>query len=75
MDCVICKNGEVCDGTATVTLVRDDTTLVFRDVPARVCRNCGEEYVSEEIVDQLLDSAEMSVKVGVEVDVRSYKVA
>jgi YgiT-type zinc finger domain-containing protein len=75
MDCVICKNGEVYDGSATVTLVRDDTTLVFRDVPARVCKNCGEEYVGEETVAQLLESAEMSVKVGVEVDVRTYKAA
>jgi len=75
MDCVICKNGKVGRGTATVTLVRDDTTLVFRDVPARVCENCGEEYVDEETAAQLLDSAEMSVKVGVAVDVRTYKAA
>jgi len=46
MQCVICKHGELDAGTTTVTLERDDVTLVFKDVPARVCENCGESYVA-----------------------------
>ena len=47
MKCVICKKGETRVGKATVTLDKDGTTLVFKGVPARVCTNCGEEYVDE----------------------------
>ncbi len=54
MKCVICKQGETQPGTATVTLQRASLTLVVKSVPARVCQNCGEEYVDEETTTQLL---------------------
>ena len=47
MKCVICKKGETKAGTATVTLDKEGATLVFKGVPARVCANCGEEYIDE----------------------------
>jgi YgiT-type zinc finger domain-containing protein len=72
MDCVICKHGETAPGAATVTLTRDDTTVVVKDVPALVCDNCGEEYVDSEITERLLKTAEEAVKAGVQVDVRNY---
>ena len=75
MNCVVCKNGMVKDGFTTVTLVRGNTTLVFRQVPAQVCENCGEEYLSEAVTDDLLAKADNAVASGVEVDVRSYKAA
>jgi YgiT-type zinc finger domain-containing protein len=55
--CVVCKKGETKAGKATVTLERDGATLVFKGVPARVCANCGEEYVDGEITARLLKSA------------------
>ncbi len=48
MQCVICKHGETQPGHATVTLERGDLTFVVKHVPARVCDNCGEEYVDED---------------------------
>lgn len=75
MKCVVCRTGQTQPGLATVTMVREGTTVVFRDVPADVCVNCGEEYVSESITGQLLDRAEAAVKIGVEVDVRHYVAA
>ena len=45
MKCVICQYGETEPGTTTVTLTRDETTIVIRDVPAQICTTCGEEYV------------------------------
>jgi hypothetical protein len=33
---------------------------VIKRVPARVCANCGEQYVDETIAEQLLDTAEAS---------------
>ena len=72
MKCVICKSGETQPGTATVTLERAGMTLVIQGVPARVCANCGEEYVDEETSARLLKTAEEASQAGVRVDVREY---
>lgn len=72
MKCVVCKNGETQPGKAVITLVRNSTTVVFKDVPADVCQNCGEEYVSEDVTRELLKTAELAAKSGVEVDVREF---
>ena len=53
MRCVICKQGEIRPGTTTVMLERNGMTLVVKSVPARVCENCGEEYVDEDITARL----------------------
>ena len=70
MKCVICKQGETRPGHTTVTLERGQTVVVFRNVPAQVCANCGEAYVSEEVTAQLLEAAEEAVQARVQVDVR-----
>jgi len=75
MKCVICKQAETRPGFATVTLDRPGFTYVVRKVPARVCPNCGEEYVDEEISARLLQSAEAMARAGAQVDVREYVAA
>ncbi len=75
MKCVICKVGETRPGRATVTLERDGTTLVIKNVPADICANCGEEYVNAETTELLLRTAEEAVKSGVQVSVRDYAAA
>lgn len=69
MQCVICKTGEVTDGTATVTLQRGKTTVVIKDVPARVCAQCSEYYLSEDMTDRVLAMAEAAVSKGAEVEI------
>ena len=75
MNCVICKQGKTQSGTTTVTLERDGITVVFKNVPAQVCANCGEPYVDEEISEKLLKAAEEAARSGVLVDVREYTAA
>ena len=72
MRCVICKQDETVEGTATVALTRAGTMLVVKGVPARICENCREEYVGEEIASRLLEAAEQGARNGVEVEVRQY---
>jgi hypothetical protein len=38
----------------------------------KVCPNCGEDYVDENVTGDLLKSAEQMVKVGTQVDIRKY---
>ena len=75
MKCVICKQGETQPGLTTVTLERNGLTLVVKNVPARMCANCGEEYVDEEVASQLLSTAEKAARAGVVADIRAYAVA
>ncbi len=72
MNCVICRHGETRPGAATVTLEREGATVVVKGVPARVCENCGEEYVEEEAASRLLALAEEAANSGVKIEVREY---
>ncbi len=72
MKCVVCRHGETADGFATVTIERDALTFVVKKVPARVCNNCGEEYVDEGIATELFKTAADVANSGVELDVRHY---
>ena len=75
MLCTICKQANIEPGTATVTLERDGMTLVVKHVAARVCPNCGEEYINEDAALHLLEAAEQAARYGVQVDVREYAAA
>lgn len=75
MECVICKKGRTSPGKTTVTLEKDGTTLVVKSVPARICENCGERYLDEEISKELLEQAEQASKAGIQVEVREYVAA
>jgi YgiT-type zinc finger domain-containing protein len=72
MICVMCKHGETQVGTTTMTLERDETTVVFKNVPAEICQTCGEAYVDAATTRHLLHIVEDAAKAGVQVDVRSY---
>ena len=75
MKCMACKQAETQPGKPTVTLERNGATLVFKDVPAEVCPNCGEDYVDEAVTRALLQSAEDMVASDVQVDIRTYAAA
>lgn len=69
MKCVICKHGETHPGHVTVTLQRGESTIIFKNVPAEVCENCGEYYLSDEITGQLMARAEEALQHGAEVEI------
>ncbi|MBN1927812.1 MAG: type II toxin-antitoxin system MqsA family antitoxin [Prolixibacteraceae bacterium] len=69
MECVICKNGMIKEGKVTVTLEREGTVVVIKDVPAMVCQNCGEYFLNEEMTARVLSKAEKAAERGVEVEV------
>ena len=72
MNCVVCKHGETRPGEVTVTLQRGDTTVILKQVPAEVCENCGEHYLSDEVTGQVMKKAEAAVKSGVEVEILRF---
>ena len=75
MTCVICKTGELGPGDTTVSLGRGGTTVVTENVPAEVCDNCGEAYLSAEITEQLQVTLDQALRDRVRVAVRQFKAA
>jgi len=69
MKCQICKHGSTHKGYASITLERDGAMLLFKNVPADICDNCGEIYHDEKVTRSLLEQASTR---GVELDVRRY---
>ena len=72
MHCVLCRHGDTKTGEATVTLQRGETIVVTKNVPAEVCENCGEYYLSDSVADKVMARAEEAVKNGVEVEILRY---
>jgi YgiT-type zinc finger domain-containing protein len=72
MKCVICKNGETHYGHVTVTVEREQLIVIIKDVPAEICSNCGEYYLSEPIAKMVLTQGEEAVKKGIEVEIRRF---
>lgn len=54
MICLVCRQAETVDGFTSATFERDETRLVVKQIPARVCPSCGEAYVDEDVAVALL---------------------
>jgi YgiT-type zinc finger domain-containing protein len=74
MKCIICEIGELKPGKTTVTLKRGESIIVFDDVPALICENCGEEFFDEEINGKLLEKAELIVQTHPKLGIFSFEV-
>ena len=75
MTCVICKHGETKLGTTRIAVERGTTVVVVRGVPAQVCDNCGEAYLSADAVDRLQQMLAVAAQGGVQVEIREYLAA
>ena len=72
MKCSICRTGNTEPGHVTVTLERGDTVVVIKQVPAGVCRNCGEYYLEEAVAQRVYTQADEAVARHAEVEVLQY---
>ena len=72
MKCAIYRQGETHAGKVTVTLHREETTVILKGVPAEICDSCGEYYLSERITANVLERAEFAVGKGVEVEILQF---
>ena len=72
MKCAICRHGTTTDGYTTLVLERDQTTVVFKKVPAQICDNCGEEYISAAVNQTLLRQAHEEWERGIILEMLNY---
>jgi YgiT-type zinc finger domain-containing protein len=71
--CILCEQGETRPDTTTLVLQRGAATVVINDVPARVCQNCGEDYVDEQVAERVLTAADTAARTGVRLEIRDFK--
>jgi len=69
MKCSICKQGEVKPGRATVMLERGESIIVLKNVPAEVCDDCGEYYLTADVLDEATRVANEAIERGAVVEV------
>lgn len=70
MKCLLCRQADTRPGSTTLTLKRAGATAVVKRVPAQVCPNCGEAYVSEAETARAMTTAEKMLATDTLVDVR-----
>ena len=70
--CIMCRHVETEPSTTTMTLERDRTIVVFKNVPAEVCQICGEAYLSAATTQHLLRIVQETALTGVQFQVRTY---
>lgn len=57
MKCLVCKHNRFRKGTTVLPIERGNAILLITDIPARVCENCGETYLDEDIAREVQDLA------------------
>jgi YgiT-type zinc finger domain-containing protein len=72
MKCTICRQGETRFGFVTVPLTRGEATVIIKNVPADVCDNCGEYYLTESVSAKMLTQAEAAAAGHVEGGIIRY---
>lgn len=69
MKCVTCKEGTMAPGKTVITFVKDESTIVVKDVDAQVCDLCGAWYLEPEVVEEVRTVVEAEALTGHEVSV------
>ena len=69
--CPIC-GGEKIDSTTSFTVDYNSGVVVVRDVPAKVCMQCGEEWISDEIAAKLEEIVSISKKQNQEIFIAKF---
>ena len=72
MKCVLCKHGTTYSGNVNVTLERDSCIIIIKGVPADICENCGEYYLSQSTTRSVLSRAERVVDRHTEIEILRF---
>ena len=75
MECVICKAGNMYEGKVTVTLEKNGSIILIKEVPAHVCDVCEHYYLDEQTTGEVLKRGSEGLLKGAELEVMKLKVA
>ena len=69
--CSICGGGKI-DSTTSFTVDYNTGVVVIRDVPAKVCLQCGEEWIADNIASKLEEIVSISKKQNQEILIAKF---
>ncbi len=72
--CGLC-GGSTERGEATIPFVFDECVFAIREIPAEICGDCGEAYMTGEVVDGVQRQVEELRVLDAEVSVARYRAA
>ena len=72
--CPIC-GGNKATGSTTFTVDLGESIIVIRDVPAMLCSQCGDEWISDDVASKLESIVEEAKKKHLFVEIAYYNVA
>ncbi len=75
MECVICKAGNMYEGKVTVTLEKNGSIILIKEVPAHVCVVCEHYYLDEHTTGEVLQRGSEGLLKGAELEVMKLKAA
>ncbi|HEX2990701.1 MAG TPA: YgiT-type zinc finger protein [Anaerolineales bacterium] len=73
MICLICTQAELVDGLASALFERGEVKCTIRSIPAKVCPNCGDAVVEENVALELLHEMDDLVRSGLMEETRDYQ--
>ena len=69
--CPLC-GGRMKTGITTVPFIFDQTVIVVKDVPAEVCANCHDPYMTGTVTDRLIELLNRLRELQTEISIVSY---
>ena len=75
MECVICKSGTMHDGNVTITLEKNGSIILIKEVPAQVCDVCEHYYLDEQTAKEVLKRGNDCLQKGTELEVLRLNIA
>ena len=75
MICSICHIGNCKDGITEELFNKKGRLIILKDLPAKVCTNCGAKFFSEETAQIILENLKKAESSNAELEVISAKVA
>lgn len=72
MDCFMCK-GEVIEKKVNYMVDLENTIIIIKGVPAKVCTKCGEQYFDDKTSENIENIVNKLKDLSTEVTIINYK--
>lgn len=72
MDCFMCK-GNLEEKKVNYVVDLGDTIIIIKEVPAKVCSQCGEQYFDDETAENIEKIVNQLKELTTEITVVNYK--
>ena len=72
MNCFICK-GDLEEKKVNYVVDLENTIIIIKGVPAKVCTQCGEQYFDDEIAEHIKKIVNQLKQLAAEVTIVNYQ--